>query len=315
NGLNDRTKRASFVHWLQCSKADVVCLQETHAASHGDIRSWCRNSGFTVASSSISNKRAGTAILVGSQHQVHQVWRDEEGRLTQVELSIGEHRFRVVSLYAPSRNPARNQFLRSVSDYLDLSIPTIICGDFNSVLDPDLDRLHPPTYQRSAPSPHAESIPALQSLMSSTQTFPVWRTLHPNVRAYSWVHGSGSVASRIDMILAPIGMRDQIKECEYRTASFVADHRYLYLESSLEGFEPRGPGYWKLNTSLLRDDKYRDLVAAFWSFWKTQEKSGDFSSLLDWWDMGKSLVREATRSFACVKAMTQSSAKKLLQRQ
>ena len=96
-----------------------------------------------------------------------------------------------------------HRYEHSATDDLDLSIPTIICGAFNSVLDPDLDRLHPPTYQRQAPSLRIKNIPALKSLMSSTQTFPVWRTLHPYVRVYSWVHGSGSVASLIDMILAP----------------------------------------------------------------------------------------------------------------
>ena len=315
NGLNDQTKRTTFIHWLQCLKADVVCLQETHAASHRVLCSWFRNSNYAVASSSISNKRAGTAILVSNQHQLHQVWRDDEGRLTQVEVSVGEQRCRVVSLYAPNKNPSRNKFFVSVADFLDLSVPTFLCGDFNSVLDPTIDRRHPPSYQRQAPSRGAESIAALQSLMSSSHTFPVWRTFHPNVRAYSWDHGSGNCSSRIDMIFAPIGMKDQIEECEYQTSLFTTDHRYVYLKASLDSNECRGPGYWKFNTSHLRDESYRDLVNSFWSFWKTQESADEYDSPLDWWDMGKFLLREATRSFAKIKVMAQSASKRLLQSQ
>ena len=108
NGLNDPTKRMMFVHWLRGQAADVVCLQETHAPSHKVACSWFARSGFLVASSSKSSKSAGTAILIRKAHQLHQVWRDEEGRFVQVEIQVDEHRFRVAGLYAPNKNPARN---------------------------------------------------------------------------------------------------------------------------------------------------------------------------------------------------------------
>ena len=98
NGLNDRTKRTTFIHWLQCLKADIVCLQETHAASHATFRSWFSNSGYAVASC-ISNKRAGTAVLVSSKHRLDKVWRDEAGRFVQL------HTFTVCSLF-PQKNCA-----------------------------------------------------------------------------------------------------------------------------------------------------------------------------------------------------------------
>ena len=63
NGLNDHIKRTALIDWLKCMKADIVCLQKTHASSHTTILSWFRNSGFRVASSSLSNKRCGVAIL------------------------------------------------------------------------------------------------------------------------------------------------------------------------------------------------------------------------------------------------------------
>ena len=39
NGLNDRLKRTALIDWLKCMHADIICLQETHAASHGVIQS------------------------------------------------------------------------------------------------------------------------------------------------------------------------------------------------------------------------------------------------------------------------------------
>ncbi len=64
NGLNDRMKRTALVDWLKCMKVDVACLQETHAPSHESIRKWFANSGFRVVSSSVSNKRCGSALLI-----------------------------------------------------------------------------------------------------------------------------------------------------------------------------------------------------------------------------------------------------------
>jgi hypothetical protein len=102
-------------------KADIVSLQETHAPSHSSIQSWFRNSGFYVASSSVSNKRCGTAILVRHVFSITQVKRDDEGQFLQVEVDGQKLRF--VSLYAPIRNPSRNTFFASVPDFVDLAYP------------------------------------------------------------------------------------------------------------------------------------------------------------------------------------------------
>ena len=194
------------------------------------------------------------------------VWRDDAGRFVQVEVGIGEQVLRFVSLYAPNTNPKRNRFLASVPDLMHFCRPTFVCGDFNSVLDPDLDRCHPRSLQRPAANRSTESVSALQSLLSSTQTFPVWRSLHPGVRTYSWDNASGNCSSRIDMIWAPIGMKDHIEDCDYYP-SFFTDHRYIQVTFSLDSTsEVRGPGCWKFSTSLLQDQEYRDLVKSFWSF-------------------------------------------------
>ncbi len=146
NGLNDHLKRTALIDWLKCMKADIVCLQETHAASHRTIQGWFRNSGFRAASSSTSVKRCGTAILVKYLYTITQVRKDDDGRFSQVEVDLAGDKLRFVSLYAPYTNPSRNTFFSSLPDFIDLAVPTFICGDFNAVLDPDLDRRRHPSY-------------------------------------------------------------------------------------------------------------------------------------------------------------------------
>ena len=152
---------------------------------------------------SISAKRCGTALLIRGSYSVTKVIRDDGGRFVQALVDLGEDQLSFVSLYAPNKNPERNSFFASITGLIDLSRPTLVCGDFNSVLDSELDQKCHPSFTGSSSAASQESSVALRSLLSYTQPYPVWRTLHPAQAAYSWTHGSRKLASRIDMVWAP----------------------------------------------------------------------------------------------------------------
>ncbi len=157
-------------------KVDVASLQETHAPSQESIRKWFANSGFRVVSSSVSNKRCGTAVLIKDCFKVKQFIQDDAGRFVQVLVDFDEDQLSFISLYAPNRNPDQNAFFSSLSGLIDLTRPTFVCGDFNSVLVNDRDRLRRASYTGAAASRAQESGQALQSLLSYTETYPLWRT-------------------------------------------------------------------------------------------------------------------------------------------
>ena len=295
-------------------KADIVCLQETHAPSHDTIKKWFANSGYRLASSCHTNKSCGTAILIKDCFTVTKIIKDDAGRFVQVLVNFGEDQLSFVSLYAPNKNPERNTFLLSLADLIDLSRPVFLAGDFNSVLDPLLDRKRRPSFVDGPSSRFRESGAALQSLLQQTQTYPLWRDLHPGRIAYSWTHGSGTFASRIDMIWAPVAMADLVQECEYHP-SFLTDHQYLLVKCCLRERLVMGPGVWKFNTSLLTDPSYVSLVNSFWSFWQQHQDHPDFHSVLDWWDQGKFYLRELTQTYSKSKAADQRSRKSYLTRQ
>lgn len=96
--------------------------------------------------------------------------------------------FRIASLYAPNRNPQRDEFFVSCVPVVDPSVPTFVCGDFNAVFNRATDR------------------------------------------------------------------------------------RVLFLVVC-----PRGPGKWKLNISVLKDDGFVSEVKTFWSKWQLRKSC--FSSL------------------------------------
>ena len=52
---------------------------------------------------------------------------------------------------------------------------------------------------------------------------------------------------------------------------------------------PTGPGVWKLNTSILDDDEYVDLISTVWGRWR--QAQGSDPSLIKWWDANKSRIK------------------------
>ena len=169
-----------------------------HCASLAECDLWFRSSGFLSVVSSGSKKSYGCVVLFPPPLSLAQSSTGEEGHLFQCEFSFREQSFRVVSLYAPNRNPVRNQFLEQLADEVDPSIPTLLCGDFNTVFDRNLDRSG-----SDSSDTWRESSAALTTLFQSCCCIDAWRYLHPTSAGFSWTRLDGSISSRIDLIDCP----------------------------------------------------------------------------------------------------------------
>ena len=82
-----------------------------------------------------TNKSCGVIILFRPCFSLVKSWPGTSGRSLMAEFV-----FRVCSWYAPNRNPARDDFLIECADLVDPSVPTLLCGDFNTVFDRLADR-------------------------------------------------------------------------------------------------------------------------------------------------------------------------------
>ena len=138
--MRDSSKRAALLQWLYAvPSVDVVCLQEVHCVLESECQFWFRSSGVSSCVSPGSNRSCGCIVLCRPSLSLVTSWSDSEGRLLQCEFLLRGVRFQVISLYAPNRNPQRNDFLDSVQTYVDPSVPTILAGDLNSVFDRAVD--------------------------------------------------------------------------------------------------------------------------------------------------------------------------------
>ena len=171
NGLRESSKREGLVQWLRSlpATADIVCLQETHCTSDVECHSWFSSTGLCFVLSPGTSCSSGCIVLYHSTFRLVNSWCKFPGRSLLCEFSLYDVSFRVLCLYAPNRNPARNLFFNGLSTAVDPSIATVLCGDFNTVFDRALNR-----FGSCSDDTSRESTPALARLFDSSCVTDIW---------------------------------------------------------------------------------------------------------------------------------------------
>ena len=231
---------------------------------------------------------------------------DEAGRFALCEFRFEDKLFCVVSLYAPNHNPARDQFLDQVSSWVDPVVPTVICGDFNTVLDHSLDRTGSVVSDTSR-----ESTSILYRLFDDCCVIDIWRYLHPSSSGYTWMHPDCSVFSRIDLVGCPYVWVPSVSSCEIVPCPF-SDHCAVLLCVTVPDVVPLGPGLCKLNTSILDELDYVRQIEDLWSRWRDQKER--FPSFAKLWGAGKSHIKGLSINYCCAKSSDNAVNRDLLSR-
>ena len=256
-----------------------MCLQETHVTDAAEASLWFSSSGFFTVTAPGTVRSCGQVLLYRPTFSLVNSWVELDGRYLMAEFNRRDSVFRIASVYAPNRNPERDEFFTSCLGFADPSVPTILCGDFNAVFDRAKDR------RGSDPAVTIrESFVSLELLFREFCVLDVWRHLHPDLRAFTWLKPDGSLSSRIDLIGFPSIWVHLVSSCTFAPCPF-SDHDAVFLGFSIPESFPRGPGRWKLNVSILKDPVFFQSVGDFWSRWRLRKSS--FSSLQLWWDRGK----------------------------
>ena len=110
NGLHDHNKRLSFLHWLSHLAANFVCLQETHVSTCFECDSWFSSNGFLAVTSPGSTHSCGLVIIYRPTFTLSKAAFDSGGHFVLAHFKQNDITFGVACLYAPNRNPERNDF-------------------------------------------------------------------------------------------------------------------------------------------------------------------------------------------------------------
>ena len=104
---------------------------------------------------------------------------------------------------------------------------------------------------------------------------------NPNTRSFTWSKNHPFIFCRLDYWLISDSLNDLVTQVDIQ-ASIKTDHSSITLEVEDIKEGPRGPGFWKLNTSLLGRSDYVEMINKEFPNWLKDAK--DLSDKRVKWD-------------------------------
>lgn len=284
NCLRSQPKQQLLKQFIYNNDLDILLLQEVNIENFNFIGPQY-NSIVNVG-----DANRGTAIIYRSGLSIQLYEQHQSGRITSLLLNTGAL---IVNLYLPSGS--NNRLLREqmiVQDlpyYLRHKYNTLILGgDFNNVLNAKDQK------GEYHPSPN------LQRLCNELQLLDAWEVVHGNNVQFTFHRGQA--ASRLDRIYVNKQLKDNILNAQVQPAVF-SDHHALLVKIKVDNtIPPHGRGYWKLNESLLYDDKIKEEFMLRWKAADTRANNRTLTHIQKWLTLYKPAIRSFFKYVGIVKA-------------
>ena len=194
------------------------------------------------------------------------------------------------------RNKKEIFFFQNASDKIEqirtkLPLYPIIClGDFNTVLSNENDIISGIKHSK-------KSVEIFNKFVSKLVLFDAWKIKNENIRAHTWSRGKPAIARRLDYIFISENMLPHLENAEIKSLSF-SDHRAVIAKFKFSDFR-KGPSLFKMNTSLLKDIKYVDMIKQ--RILETQKDISLDPHLM--WENIKIEVKTVTQEYSRYKSM------------
>ena len=139
-GLRDVSKCSHLLAELSNLCVNVAAVQETHFICEADCR--VLKDDFVVYSAFSSRPSTGVSLLVGHSLDaiVNVVFVGDGDWLLVADVAVKTFEFRIAAVYASNSAMERCPFLRWLGSFLDALKRTVLVGDWNAILDPNIDR-------------------------------------------------------------------------------------------------------------------------------------------------------------------------------
>ncbi len=300
-GLGDVVKRRVVFTWLQEHHKGITFLQETHSTKNYE-KSWKEQWGGEILFSHGSSNARGVAILLppNLQYDIKNIRSDQDGRLVLVDIELEGRSLTLCNIYAPTKDKPQlqKQFLINLREilveYVDKDI--LIGGDFNVCINPELDKKGGTV---EAQSDYSKDV---VSLMEELELTDIWRQRHPTHKRFTRREKTvrGFVQSRLDFWLVSRNLEYSVKNTEIQPGR-RSDHSIVIVQLSRVSEGKRGKGFWKLNTSLLKDKLYLEKIRGC-----IQNSKANYAGTTNdkrlLWDVIKCDIRSETIRFAINKS-------------
>ena len=299
-GLRMFKKRRAVFTWFRRKKADVIFVQESHSTREDEVK-WKNEWGADIFFSHGKSNARGAAILLrnGLDYKIINSVTDSNGRFIMLLIEIQGVLYKMINVYAPDAEGLAVDFFEGVLEIFEKENVVeednlIIGGDFNCVLNPLLDK------RGGSPVPKVKSVTAIGNLQSELSLDDIWRIRNPTIKAYTWSQSAPLVFCRLDYWLISHHLQDSVKHVDIQ-GSIKSDHSAIFLEFESIKNSVKGPGFWKLSTSLLEDENFIDKLKD-----KISEVRSTFANVMEdkrlYWEWLKYNIRDFSITFSKMRA-------------
>ena len=211
----------------------------------------------------------------------------------------------LVNIYAPNNdNPAFFQNL--LCHILSFECEEVIVGgDFNLVLDVHKDK------KGGNLTTHSNSLKEVQNMENLLDLIDVWRVFNPDTKRFTWRRTKPEIHSRLDFFLVSASLTPTIRNADI-LPGYKTDHSLITIHLANNN-NPRGPGFWKLNTSFLLDDEYVDLIKKTIDNVANEYRNNVEVDAVLLWDTMKMQIRSSSLKYAKEKKAKIKSKEKTLE--
>ena len=248
-------KRRDLFQYIRSKKYNIACLQDVHIDRN--MYSYVKAEwGYNIILSAKegTNASRGVMILINSNFScdVGQIITDPDGNFVIMELKVLDKKITLASIYGP--NEDKPQFYRNlkqkISDFGNDKV--IICGDWNLVLNPDVDTEN----YRHINNPTARQ--EVLKFIDNDNYIDIYRFINDD-KGFTWRRlNPEKKQARLDYFLISEETFEFTNDCKI-VSGYRTDHSGITLKLKLNQNE-RGTSYWKFNNSLLKDKDYIQLV-------------------------------------------------------
>ena len=147
------------------------------------------------------------------------------------------------------------------------------------------------------PTTHKNSIKEVRYIASLLDLVDIWRVLNPEVgKRFTWRKRKPDVHCRLDFFLTSSSLSTTITKADI-LPGYKTDHSLITLHLA-NNKNPRGPGFWKLNTSFLLDSEYLDLIKETINDMANDYKNDTEVDAVLLWDTMKMQIRSSSLYYA-----------------
>ena len=256
-GIRENIKRKNIFEWCKSKGSDITFLQETYSTIEVE-KKWESEWNGPIIFSHGSNHSRGVLILLSPNLnlKVDNVVTDKNGRYIVIKVELQETKLVLCNCYFPTRDKEKMQleFLEElhncISKFQNTGQLFLLGGDFNTIMDGDLDYMGPKNVSKNKFNENFEDFLDRFSLVD------IWRKRNPNNKQFTFRQKWPIIQSRLDYWFGSSSLQNVVQNCKILT-SITPDHSavLLQLRNFLE--TPNyGKSYWKFNNSLCADQEF-----------------------------------------------------------